>query len=157
MNLSFSLHFHKIPKTCEVVYVSLGLFLPILLKFEFLWSCCVCRSRSQDKKKKQCVCETALMSDDRLFAKHNSTTLLLLLVARVCHVTSNVPVIFLENGVYSSLFRGKASGGHSKGRETRDAQFLQKVTRFALTGVGPARPRPCKCPPPQIPVSQSPF
>ena len=62
-----------------------------------------------------------------------------------------------HNGVYSSLFRGKASGGHSKARETRDAQFLQKVTRFALIGVGPARPRPCKCPPLQIPVSQSPF
>ena len=61
------------------------------------------------------------------------------------------------NGVYSSLFRAKASGGHSKARETRDAQFLQKVTRFALIGVGPARPRPCRCPPPQIPVSQSPF
>ena len=54
----------------------------------------------------------------------------------------------LHNGVYSSLFRAKASGGHSKARETRDAQFLQKVTRFALIGVGPARPRPCKCPPP---------
>ena len=51
------------------------------------------------------------------------------------------------NGVYSSLFRAKASGGHSKARETRDAQFLQKVTRFALISVGPARPRPCKCPP----------
>ena len=37
MNLSFSLHFHKIPKTCEVVYVSLGLFLHILLKFELCW------------------------------------------------------------------------------------------------------------------------
>ena len=56
------------------------------------------------------------------------------------------------NGVYSLLFRAKASGGHSKAREARDAQSLQKVTRFALIGVGPARPRPCKCPPPQIPV-----
>ena len=65
--------------------------------------------------------------------------------------------ISCDNGVYSSLFRGKASGGHSKARETRDAQFLQKVAWFALIGAGPARPRPCKCPPPQIPVSQSPF
>ena len=63
----------------------------------------------------------------------------------------------LSNGAYSSLFRAKASGGHSKARETRDAQLLQKVTRFALIGVGPARPRVCECPPPQIPVSQSPF
>ena len=61
------------------------------------------------------------------------------------------------NGVYSSLFRAKASGGHSKAREPRDPQFLQQVTRFALIGVGPAWPRVCKCPPPQIPVSQSPF
>ena len=61
------------------------------------------------------------------------------------------------NGVYSSSFRAKASGGHSKARETRDAQFLQKFTRFALITVTLARPRVCKCPPPQIPVSQSPF
>ena len=69
----------------------------------------------------------------------------------------SIPSLAGANGVYSSLFRAKASGEHSKARETRDAQFLQKVTRFALIGVGPARPRPCKCPPPQIPVSQSPF
>ena len=62
-----------------------------------------------------------------------------------------------KNGVYSSLFRAKASGGHSKARETRDAQFLQKFTRFALIGRGPARPRVCKCPPSRIPLSQSPF
>ena len=37
------------------------------------------------------------------------------------------------------------------------AQFLQKFTRFALIAVTSARPRVCKCPPPQIPVSQSPF
>ena len=62
------------------------------------------------------------------------------------------------NGVYSSLFRAKASGGHSKARETRDAQFLQKITRFALIGRGLARPRRvCKCPPLRIPLSQSPF
>ena len=61
------------------------------------------------------------------------------------------------NGVYSSLFRAKASGGHSKARETRDAQFLQKFTWFALIAVTSARPRVCKCPPPRIPVSQSPF
>ena len=61
------------------------------------------------------------------------------------------------NGVYSSLFRAKASGGHSKARETRDAQFLQKFTRFALIGRGPAQPRVCKCPPLRIPLSQSPF
>ena len=61
------------------------------------------------------------------------------------------------NGVYSSLFRTKASGGHWKAWETWDAQFLQKVTRFALIDVGAARPRVCKCPPSQIPVSQSPF
>ena len=62
-----------------------------------------------------------------------------------------------NNGVYSSLCRAKASGGHSKARETRNAQFLQKFTRFALIGRGPARPRVCKCPPPRIPLSQSPF
>ena len=50
-----------------------------------------------------------------------------------------------SNGVYSSLFRTKASGGHSKARETRDAQFLQKFTRFALIGVSPASAPP---PPP---------
>ena len=61
------------------------------------------------------------------------------------------------NGVYSSLFRAKASGGHSKARETRDGQFMHKFVGFALIGVTPARPRVCKCPPPQIPVSQSPF
>ena len=60
-------------------------------------------------------------------------------------------------GIYSSLFRAKASGGHSKAREIRDAQFLQKFTRFALIVVTLARPRVCKCPPPQIPVSKSPF
>ena len=65
--------------------------------------------------------------------------------------------IFASNGVYSSLFRAKASGGHSKARETRDAQFMQKFVGFALIGVTPARSRVCKCPPPQIPVSQSPF
>ena len=32
-------------------------------------------------------------------------------------------------------------------RETRDAQFLQKFTRFALIAVTSARPRVCKCPP----------
>ena len=48
--------------------------------------------------------------------------------------------MFLQqfNPVYSSLFRAKASGGHSEVWETRDAQFLQEVTRFALIGVGPA-------------------
>ena len=61
------------------------------------------------------------------------------------------------NGVYSSLFRGKASGGHSKARQTRDGQVLQKFARFALIAVTSARARVCKCPPPQIPVSQSPF
>ena len=64
---------------------------------------------------------------------------------------------FWTNGVYSSLFRAQASGGHSKARETRDAQLMQKFTRFALLGLGPAQPRVCECPPPQIPVSQSPF
>ena len=63
----------------------------------------------------------------------------------------------LVNGVYSFLFRAKASGGHSKARETRDAQFLQKFTRFALIGRGPARPRVCKCPLLRIPLSQSPI
>ena len=62
-----------------------------------------------------------------------------------------------NNGVYSSLFRAKASGGHSKARETRDAPFLQKFTRFSLIGCGPAWPRVCKCPPPRIPLGQSPF
>ena len=62
-----------------------------------------------------------------------------------------------RNGVYSSLFRAKASGGHSKARETRDGQFLQKFTRFALIAVTLAWLRVCKCPPPRIPVSQSPF
>ena len=32
-------------------------------------------------------------------------------------------VKFFKNGVYSSLFRAQASGGHSKARETRDAQI----------------------------------
>ena len=58
-----------------------------------------------------------------------------------------------RNGVYSSLFCVKGSGGHSKARETRDAQFMQKFVGFALIGVTPARPQVCKCPPPQIPVS----
>ena len=31
------------------------------------------------------------------------------------------------NGVYSSLFRAQASGGHSKARETRDAQFMHEI------------------------------
>ena len=45
-----------------------------------------------------------------------------------------IPINFyLDNGVHSSLFRGKASGGHSKARQTRDAQFLQKVTRRVCT------------------------
>ena len=61
------------------------------------------------------------------------------------------------NGLYSSLFRAQASGGHSKARETRDAQFMQKFTRFALLGLGPAQPRVCECPQPQIPVSQRNF
>ena len=47
--------------------------------------------------------------------------------------------------------------GTLKSAGTRDAQFLQKFTRFALIAVTSARPRVCKCPPPQIPVSQSPF
>ena len=47
--------------------------------------------------------------------------------------------------------------GTLKARETRDAQFMQKFTRFALIGLGPTRPLVCECPPPQIPVSQSPF
>ena len=64
---------------------------------------------------------------------------------------------FSTNGVYSSLFRAQASGGHSKARETRDAQFMQKFTLFSLVGFGPAQPRVCECPPPQIPLSQSPF
>ena len=62
-----------------------------------------------------------------------------------------------QNGVYSSSFRAQASGGHSKARETRDAPFMQKFTRFALLDLGPAQLRVCECPPPQIPVSQSPF
>ena len=57
------------------------------------------------------------------------------------------------NGVYSSLFHAKESGGHSKARETRDAQFLQKFTRFALISVTPTRPRVCKCPPPPASVT----
>ena len=61
------------------------------------------------------------------------------------------------NGIYSSLFRAQASGGHSKARETRDAEFMQKLIWFALIGLGRAQPRVCECPPPQIPVSQSPF
>ena len=69
-----------------------------------------------------------------------------------------VPVhCWSEWRLYSSLFRAKASGGHSKAQETRDAQFMQKFVGFALIGVTPARPRVCKCPLPQIPVSQSPF
>ena len=63
----------------------------------------------------------------------------------------------LPMGSIHLYFARKASGGHSKARETRDAQFLQKFTRFALIGRGPARPRVCKCPPPRIPLSQSPF
>ena len=82
---------------------------------------------------------------------HKNRKTALLAIAKFDHTNQS------ENGVYSSLFRAKASGAHSKTWETRDAQFLQKVTRFALIGVGPARPRVCKCPPPQIPVSQSPF
>ena len=58
------------------------------------------------------------------------------------------PVDKALNGVYSILFRAKASGGHSKAREARDAQFLQKITRFALIGVGPARP---DCDPASVP------
>ena len=42
-------------------------------------------------------------------------------------------------------------------KSTGNPQFLQKFTRFALIAVTSARPRVCKCPPPQIPVSQSPF
>ena len=72
--------------------------------------------------------------------------------------TQKMPMLTkLDNGVYSSLFRAKASGGHSKARETRDAQFLQKFTRFALIAVTSNRPRVCKCPPPRVPVSQSTF
>ena len=74
-----------------------------------------------------------------------------------CLWTPYTHLQIFSNGVYSSLFRAKASGGHSKAQETPDAQFLQKVTRFALIGVGPTRPWVCTCPPPQIPVSQSPF
>ena len=63
-----------------------------------------------------------------------------------------------ENGVYSSLFRAKASGDTQKrGKPEMRSSCRKSCTRFALIGVGPARPRPCKCPPPQIPVSQSPF
>ena len=85
------------------------------------------------------------------------------LIPWIIHValSTDLPVkawfCFPCNGVYSSLFHAKASGGHSKTRETRDAQFLRKFTRFALIAVTSARPRACKCPPPQIPVSQSPF
>ena len=59
----------------------------------------------------------------------------------------HMPLNFVHsNGVYSS-FRAKASGGQSKARETRDAQFLQKCTRFALIAVTSTRLRVCKCPP----------
>ena len=55
-----------------------------------------------------------------------------LIISFLCLVSivqvSEFFVLFWVNGVYSSLFRAKASGGHSKARETRDAQFLQKVT-----------------------------
>ena len=46
----------------------------------------------------------------------------------------------LRNGVYSSLFRTKASGGHSKARETRDAQFMQKFVGFTLEALASPAP-----------------
>ena len=96
--------------------------------------------------------------------KAATSLLILLIVARAVAVTfqssMDVDMAHLRatrNGVYSSLFRAKASGGHSKAGETRDAQFMLKFVGFALISVTPARPGVCKCPPPQLPVSQSPF
>ena len=86
---------------------------------------------------------------------------------------AKVQVVKNFNGVYSSLFRTKASGGHSKGlsKQCKSSDFLQELRisgpemrsscRKSLdlhwSVVGLARPRVCKCLPPQIPVSQSPF
>ena len=50
-------------------------------------------------------------------------------------------------------FAGKQVGDTQK----RGKPEMRSSCRKSLIGVGPARPRPCKCPPPQIPVSQSPF
>ena len=47
--------------------------------------------------------------------------------------------------------------GDTQKRGKPEMQFMKKFTRFALLGLGPAQLRVCKCPPPQIPVSQSPF
>ena len=95
-----------------------------------------------------------LMDNKRVIGENFFPELALLTMHVVSKAFATLPA---DNGVYSSLFRAKASGGHSKTRETRDAQFLQKFTRFALIAVTSARPRVCKCPPPRIPVSQSPF
>ena len=64
----------------------------------------------------------------------------------ILHCHGSFVSINVSNDVYSSLFRAKASGGNSKARETRDAQFLQKFTRFALIAKTSARPQVWKCP-----------
>ena len=67
---------------------------------------------------------------------------------------SGIPVCFVISMASIHLyFAGKQVGDTQK----RGKPEMRSSCRKSLIGVGPARLRPCKCPPPQIPVSQSPF